>query len=71
MRAMKAILLFLLTCAVALLLWVNWTSIENKIAPEIQTQTQQETTDDDDVLTENEEKGENDASEKKNNKSSC
>ena len=68
MKAMQAILLFLLTCAVALLLWVNWTSIENKITPEIQTQTQQETTnDDDDVLTENEEKGENDASEKENN----
>lgn len=65
MRAMQAILLFLLTCAVALLLWVNWTSIENKITPEIQTQ--QETTDDDDALTENEEKGENDASEKENN----
>ena len=42
MKALQGILLFILTCAVALLIWVNWTNITDKITPQTQEVEQQE-----------------------------
>ena len=61
MKVLEGIILFIVTCAVALLVWVNWTAIgdkvDNLIYPETQTEqvpaTDDNSTDDDNGLQNN------------------